>query len=363
MRRPSFSTVFWIILLCIAVNYARKSSHRFVSRVSGIIDPSGNPIVNMKKAQSFYPFLLSEKNLAVSWLQSSPLEPECKAFAEKVESLELNGYQDKKGSHFLFYRDLPKVMGSCSIDSEDYQWAEKNYYQKCFSNNPSSLSGVEKPCLEALLLLRATVTAVLYSRHTDAELNGAPEIADLLYLAWILPSQKGGGIRFEKLNQFSARMIDLESGVKLPYKAKFIARLDEWPAFKQRHPLMEQQKFWAEMNDLALELKGVQTEVYSNMLIAVETHGFEPSLLSRYAAQLAGTKSNLAKAEFLKALALWKLTQVEDSLNAVVSAMRLEPENRVYREAFQSLSVAGAGEEVFLSALKVDLTAEDFENL
>ena len=363
MKRFGFSKVFLIILVCIAVNYARKSSHRFLSRVSGLIDPSGNPVVNPKQVRSFHHFLLSEKNLAVSWVQNSPLEPECKVFAEKVETLELNGYQEKKGSHFLFYRDLPKVTGSCSIDSEDYQWAEKNYYQKCFSNNPSSLSGVEKPCLEALLLLRASVTAVLYARHTEVELNGAPEIADLLYLSWSLPYQKGEGIRFEKLNQFSTRMIDQESGLKLPYKAKFIARLSEWSNFKQSHSLMEQQKFWAEMNDLAQALKGIQDETYSNMMIAVETHGFEPSLLTRYAGQLAGTKGNQAKAEFLKALALWKLTQVEDALNAVVSAMRLEPENRVYREAFQSLSVTGTGEEVFLSTLKMDLSALDFENL
>lgn len=297
-------------------------------------------------------------------LQTSVVIPPCKSFFERLASLELNGFNEKGGPHYLFVKDLPRIGSDCDLTDPDLKWASQNYFDSCFASNPSSLAGPDERCLRGLIWMRAAVTRSLLSDPAKWDSAGKEELADVLLAATLIPKGRGSPSAFGEVRQVAERLELKYPAMALTQKALFVARVNLWKVYLETLNYTEQAKFWEEMKGILLRAKelGVSPADIKNMELFLETRGFEPTQLKKVADGLAGTPANAAKRTLLTAFYHWKQAEAAAALEQIEAGIRSQPEEKLFPALFKELSVPGAGEEVFLRALNVELVPADFEN-
>ncbi len=315
-------------------------------------------------ARKITPLLFAPKPQLTAILQTSVVLPPCKAFFEKLANLELNGHNETRGPHYLFVKDLPRFGSDCELTDPDLRWAAQNYFESCFAPNPSSLAAPEARCLRSLVWIRAAVTRYFLSEPSRLELLEKEELADLVLASVFVPKARGAIPSYGEVRELAERLDRKYPWMPLMQKVLFVARANLWKLYRESLSYPEQAKFWEEMRVIyrrALDL-GLPSKDLKNMELVLETRGFEPTQLKKVADSLEGSSENAAKRSLLMALYHWKQADAAIALGHIEAAIRTQPEEKVFLTLFKELSVPGAGEEVFMRALNVDLDPTDFEN-
>jgi hypothetical protein len=220
--------------------------------------------------------------------------------------------------------------------------------------------------VKSIILLRATLTkTVLMTDPNRLTKAGKEELTDLVYASVELSAGMGEAPAFGEVREVSEKLNEKLPGVRLLQKALFVARINLWKVYKDTMTYPEQSRFWEE-NKALLErgrILGLPEKDLKSMEFALETRGFEPALVKKHADQLKGSAESEARKAFLTAFQMWRQAEAGTAMEQIRNAIQLAPNDPVYLEVFRELSVPGAGEEVFLKVLNVDLSPADFENL
>lgn len=310
------------------------------------------------------PLVYARKPKALAVLQTSVVLPPCKAFFEALSGLELNGFDQKGGPHYLFVKDLPRLSGECELTDPDLKWVNQHYFESCFAGNPSSLAAPDARCLRALVWTRAAVTRHVLAEPAQLDHLEKEELADILLASSLVPAGRGATPPFGEIREVAERLERKYPGMALTQKALFMARVNLWKVYRENLSYPDQARFWEEMKGIFVRAKelGVAPQDQKNMELALETRGFEPSLIKKVADSLEGSPSSAAKRSLLTAFYHWKQAEAALALEQIEAAIRTQPEEKIFPAIFKELSVTGAGEEVFLKALNVNLSPGDFEN-
>jgi hypothetical protein len=186
----------------------------------------------------------------------------------------------------------------------------------------------------------------------------------LLLAASFIPKGRGVPSAFGEVRQVAERLDLKYPALALTQKALFVARVNLWKVYRETLSHSEQAKFWEEMKGIHLRAKelGVSSGDLKNMELVLDTRGFEPTQLKKVADALAGAPGQAAKRTLLTAFYHWKQAEAAAALEQIEAGIRSQPEEKLFPEMFKELSAPGAGEEVFMRALNVDLVPGDFEN-
>ncbi len=321
-------------------------------------------LVTGGEVRKITPLLYAPKPQVTALMMTSVVLPSCKTFFEKLVSLELNGYDEKGGPHYLFVKDLPRMGSDCELTDPDLKWASQNYFESCFATNPSSLAAPEEKCMRALVWMRAAVTRSFLSDPSKFDSLEKEELADLLLASVFVPKGRGAVPAYGEIREVAERLDKKYPSVPLVQKAVFVARVNLWKVYRETLTYPEQAKFWEEMKSIHLRARdlGLNSRDLKNMELVLETRGFEPTRLKKVADSLAGSAENAAKRSLLTSFYHWKQAEAAAALEQIEAAIRTQPEEKIFPAIFRELSVPGAGEEIFMKALNVDLVPADFEN-
>ncbi len=297
-------------------------------------------------------------------LQTSVVIPACKTFFEKLAALELNGHDETGGPHYLFVKDLPRVGADCELTDPDLKWASQNYFESCFASNPSTLAAPDARCFRSLVWIRAAVTRHFLSEPSKLDSLEKEELADLLLASVFVPKGRGAIPAYGEIREVAERLDKKHPSMPLIQKVLFVARANLWKVYRESLTYPEQAKFWEDMKGIHLRGRdlGLPPGDLKNMELVLETRGFEPSQIKKLVDSLAGSPENAAKRSLLTAFYHWKQAEAAAALEQIEAAIRTQPGEKIFPALFKELSVSGAGEEVFMRALNVDLDPTDFEN-
>ena len=120
---------------------------------------------------------------------------------------------------------------------------------------------------------------------------------------------------------------------------------------------------WNDASEALVRFKKIQPNHFSNAdtVAAIESRGFQGKLLLPYSVSLLEKNPNDSRAFFLKAFALWKLNEHEDSFQALKKAVDLDSKEDRYQKVLQKISLAGADEDVFRNQMELSLSRYDFD--
>jgi hypothetical protein len=212
--------------------------------------------------------------------------------------------------------------------------------------------------------IRSAVTRYFLSEPSKLDSLEKEELADLLLASVFVPKGRGAVPAYGEIREVAERLDRKFPSMPLAQKALFVARVNLWKVYRETLTYPEQAKFWEEMKGIHLRARelGLPPQDLKNMELVLETRGFEPTQLKKVADSLAGSNENAAKRSLLTAFYHWKQAEVAAALEQIEAAIRTQPEEKIFPAMFKELSVPGAGEEIFMRALNVDLAPADFEN-
>jgi hypothetical protein len=301
--------------------------------------------------------LLRDKPFAESMVEKSALSEFCKPFVLNLLGRDFNGFDEKKSASFLFNRDLPKVPQACSFRSSDSKAAERFYNQICFASNPSRLAGVNSDCLDALMVFRASLTRAIALEKPAESQEGLSELADLIFLSYKLPALQSLQPRYGDIQKYARGFAKLDANVQVIARIRFVSMVRTWDGLRSSKGYAEQDQVWKELKTIIGNYGSDPNDPTARMMkVFLDSRGFNPKTLMNMTMEGKNAESLL-----LKAFALWRSDDISGSMTSVMEAARAAPENPMYAKVYQGLSAPNTGQEVFFSALGLELKSEDFE--
>ncbi len=286
-------------------------------------------------------YLRAGRNEKSTELESSSFPKICTGYLTTVRALNLLAYTDT--SFNVTYGNLPPVPNGCTFVDEAVAAAETDYIKKCFMTNPVQADVINDACVQTIFNLRSSVTRMLHAR---TPVNDEEDLIDLSELLYFELSKESMNVA--RVDQILERILDLSPRVEGAEKLLILNAVNE--------------KQWAKAIEALKELKKNHESDFSiNELQAlVETRGFESRPTLAYAEALLKKDSTSAFATFLMAFSKWKSNDHEDSYELIRKTIALAPGNLKYPQVLQQLIQPGAGDEVFLKALDLQVSKDAF---